>query len=166
MIELSIAWNGWQTTRAGAEARARQALAATVAELGDAAPAAGEIALLLADAETLHGLNREWRGQDKPTNVLAFPADTPVLPGGPPPALGDIAIAGPVVEAEAAAQGKTVPAHFAHLVVHGILHLLGYDHETDAEATIMEDMERRILDRLGIADPYAEVAEPVSQAKR
>jgi probable rRNA maturation factor len=166
VIELSIAWNGWRTERASAEARARQALAATLAELGRRAPAAGEIALLLADAATLQRLNRDWRGKDSPTNVLAFPADAPALPGGPPTQLGDIAIAGPVVEAEAAAQGKAVADHFAHLVVHGVLHLVGYDHETDAEATIMEDLERRILDRLGIADPYAEAPEPANRATR
>jgi probable rRNA maturation factor len=160
VIELSIAWNGWRTARASAEAQARAALAAVQAELGAAAPADGGIALLLTDADSLRRLNRDWRGKDKATNVLAFPADAPALPDGPPCFLGDIAIAGEVVEAEAAAQGKRVTAHFCHLVVHGVLHLMGYDHETDAEAAIMEDLERRILDRLGIADPYAE-ADPI-----
>lgn len=156
MIELSIAWNGWRTGRAGAEARARAALAAVQAELGAVASPDAEVALLLTDAASLRALNRDWRGQDKPTNVLAFPADAPALPGGPPRFLGDIAIAGEIVEAEAAAQGKGMAEHFSHLVVHGVLHLMGYDHETDAEAAIMEDLERRILDRLGIADPYAD----------
>jgi probable rRNA maturation factor len=104
-------------------------------------------------------LNRRWRGKDTPTNVLSFPA--PALPaarGRPlvaPRELGDLVIAAPLVAREAAAQGKARRAHWAHLVVHGSLHLLGFDHETDADARRMEARERRILASLGFADPYA-----------
>lgn len=93
-------------------------------------------------------LNREYRGKDYATNVLTFAyARAPVL-------AGDLALCVPVVLEEAAAQGKAVPAHFAHLIVHGMLHLQGYDHENGADARIMEDKEREILARLGHADPY------------
>ncbi len=175
MIELSIAWDGWSKDRDSAAAMARAAVAATTAVLGDDAPVAGrvqqdavdssagrvplppagEICLLLTDAEHIRTLNRDWRGRDRATNVLSFPADEPPRPGGPPAFLGDIAVAREVVVAEATAQAKSLDEHFTHLVVHGVLHLLGYDHEADADATIMEDLERRVLARLGIADPYA-----------
>jgi probable rRNA maturation factor len=134
---------------------------ATIAELGAAAPSAGEISLLLADDATVRALNRTWRGRDAPTNVLSFPAGEPgaPAPSGPPtPLLGDIVLAQGVVVAEAQAQGKPLRHHVTHLVVHGILHLIGYDHEQDRDATIMEGLERRVLDRLGIPDPYLPTA--------
>lgn len=110
-----------------------------------------EISVLLCDDAEIRTLNRQWRGFDKPTNVLSFPApgeheDMP---------LGDIAVAFETCEREARADGKTLDDHVTHLVVHGVLHLLGYDHETETEAEEMEDTERRILGTLGIADPYA-----------
>lgn len=98
-------------------------------------------------------LNREYRGKDKPTNVLSFPMDIPFDVGVT--MLGDLAIAVDVVEQEAKAQGKTPEAHWAHMTVHGILHLLGYDHIEDDEAESMEQMEREILANLGYSDPYA-----------
>jgi len=101
-------------------------------------------------------LNRDFRGKDKPTNVLSFPAAS--LPAAGPRArrlaLGDIALALGVVRREAKAQGKAVADHLAHLMVHGVLHLLGYDHETDQDAARMEKLERKALAALGIADPY------------
>ena len=96
-------------------------------------------------------LNRDFRGQDKPTNVLSFPADR--VPGRNV-ALGDIALALGGVRREARAQGKTAADHLAHLMVHGVLHLLGYDHETEPDAEWMEKLERKALAALGIADPY------------
>jgi probable rRNA maturation factor len=102
-------------------------------------------------------LNRTWRGKDAPTNVLTFPA---VEPDGiaTAPVLGDVVLAFETVEREATAEGKRPADHFVHLVVHGVLHVYGFDHGTDAEAEAMEDIERRALSGLGIADPYAEPA--------
>ena len=110
--------------------------------------APAEIAVRIVDAEEGRALNRDFRGKDYATNVLTFPyAREPVL-------AGDLVLCLPVVLREAAEQGKPAAAHFAHLVVHGMLHLLGYDHETGAEARSMEQMERALLDRLGYPDPY------------
>ncbi len=118
-----------------------------------------ELCLVLADDRAVRRLNRTWRGQNKPTNVLSFPAAgagglAPGLPPGEPVPLGDVVIASGVTVAEAKAQGKAVDAHLAHLVVHGVLHLLGHDHERDAEAVRMEALETRILKGLGVPDPY------------
>jgi probable rRNA maturation factor len=114
-----------------------------------------ELALRLVDADEGQALNRQYRGKDYPTNVLSFPAELP--PGLPPEmmsALGDIVICAPVVQREALAQGKRVRDHYAHLTVHGVLHLLGYDHEHPTEAEAMETLERQILAGLGFSDPY------------
>ena len=98
-------------------------------------------------------LNRDYREQDKPTNVLSFPADL-VVPDGEQ-VLGDIVIFDPVVRQQSQAQEKRVQDHYLHMVVHGMLHLYGYDHQDPAEADVMEDLEREILGGLGVADPYA-----------
>jgi probable rRNA maturation factor len=109
--------------------------------------------ILLADDATLHRLNRDFRNKDKPTNVLSFPVAS--QPGVADDGfLGDIALAFGVTSREAAEEGKTVADHMSHLVVHGILHLLGYDHETDDDAVVMETRETRILAGMGIADPH------------
>ncbi len=110
----------------------------------------GSLTILLADDATLRRLNREFRGKDKPTNVLSFPAAE-----NPEHYLGDIAIADGVTAREAGEAGKAFCDHTVHLVVHGVLHLLGYDHQSAAEAKIMEPLETAILSELGIADPYA-----------
>lgn len=104
------------------------------------------------DAEESRALNRDYRGRDYATNVLSFPFDLP--PGVEDPHLGDLVICVPVVEVEARDQGKPPEAHHAHMVVHGLLHLQGYDHETEAEAQQMEMLEIEILGRLGYANPY------------
>lgn len=127
---------------------------AALAEAGHAEPV--EITVRVVDAAESRELNREYRDKDKPTNVLSFPGDIPdfvreqleVLP------LGDLVICAPVMEQEAAEQGKPVREHWAHLTVHGVLHLLGFDHLEDAEAEAMEAMEIRALAALGIANPY------------
>lgn len=107
-------------------------------------------------------LNRDWRGKDKPTNVLSFPGlpeqgltNIPVAADDGALPLGDLAICAPVVAREAREQGKILHAHWAHMVVHGVLHLLGYDHENDRDADVMEGIEIGILARLGYPDPYA-----------
>ncbi len=108
--------------------------------------------LLFADDATLHQLNRDFRHQDKPTNVLSFPGGP--MPDGERPHLGDIAFARETITREAALQGKTPAAHTSHLIIHGLLHLLGFDHETEAEADIMEAREIALLAQLGYANPY------------
>jgi probable rRNA maturation factor len=133
-----------------AEPRAAQlAKAAAIATLDEDGQSKKTVAVLLADDARLRALNAQFRGKDASTNVLAFPA--------PPTArdqLGDIALAFGVCAREAADQGKDLSAHLQHLVAHGVLHLLGYDHDSDADAEVMEAKERRILGGLGVADPY------------
>jgi probable rRNA maturation factor len=118
-----------------------------------------EIGIALADDDTVRALNRDYRGRDKPTNVLSFAeadAEMPAVPGAPAH-VGDIVLALETVLAEAGAQAKVPGDHLVHLTVHGVLHLLGYDHERgDAEAHKMEALEIAILAGLGIADPYAD----------
>ena len=110
----------------------------------------GGAALLFSDDETLRDLNRRFRGKDKPTNVLSFPSGAPAGAF-----LGDIAIAFETCRAEAAEQGIAFRDHAAHLIVHGLLHLVGYDHEEDEAANVMERLETQILATLGVLDPYA-----------
>lgn len=117
------------------------------------------LTIRIVDAAEGQALNRRFRGQDRPTNVLSFPFEAPPgLPGvaGIDDLLGDLVICAPVVSREAIEQGKPEPAHWAHLVVHGVLHLLGFDHLTEPEAEAMEGLETAILDRLGFPPPYAE----------
>ncbi|ROR34857.1 rRNA maturation RNase YbeY [Inmirania thermothiophila] len=114
--------------------------------------AEGELVIRIVDEAEGAELNRAWRGKDGPTNVLSFPH----APGTG--LLGDIVLCAPVAAREAAEQGKPEAAHWAHLVVHGVLHVLGHDHQEEAEAARMEGLEREILGRLGFPDPYAEEA--------
>jgi len=115
-----------------------------------------ELVIRIVDEGESQALNRDYRGKDRPTNVLSFPFEAP--PELPPEVagelLGDLVICAPVVAREAQVQGKPLLAHWAHMVVHGLLHLQGYDHQNDAEAGEMEGLERRILATLGVADPY------------
>lgn len=131
--------------------RTHRGLAARLTKAAEAAAAAarlkGGFTVLLASDRKLRALNHDFRGKDKPTNVLSFP-------GGADYA-GDIALAYGVTKKEARLAGKTVAAHATHLVVHGVLHLAGHDHERPKEARVMESLEVKILGRLGIADPYA-----------
>ena len=113
----------------------------------------------IVDETEIHTLNRDYRGKDKSTNVLSFPAEA--IEGLPPELhseLGDIVICAPVVTREAGEQGKVLADHWAHMLVHGTLHLLGYDHIDDNDAETMEALERRILGQAGIADPYGATA--------
>jgi len=148
---VSVLVNGASWTRAvpGARALARRAAQAAVAAART--EARGEIAVVLADDRTLRRLNRDYRGKDRPTNVLSFP----IAGGG---TLGDVVLARETLLAEAAAQGKRPADHLAHLVVHGVLHLLGYDHQRAGQARRMEALEVKVLRALRVADPYR--AEP------
>jgi probable rRNA maturation factor len=122
-----------------------------------------ELAIVLTNDSTIQALNRDWRGKNAPTNVLSFPAahGRPARSQGrgksrnPSPYIGDIVIAYQTTAREAVADGKPFDHHLAHLAVHGFLHLLGYDHENDRDAEKMESLERRILGRLAVPDPYA-----------
>ena len=113
-----------------------------------------DLALRIVDEREGRALNRHYRGKDYATNVLSVPAELPS--GVELPILGDIVLCAPVVAREAAEQGKPLNAHYAHLTVHGVLHLLGFDHEDPLDADAMEALERQILASLGIGDPYLE----------
>ncbi|WP_333591777.1 rRNA maturation RNase YbeY [Brevundimonas sp.] len=144
MISVEIEDEAW--TAAAADAEARVVAAAQAALDG----VDGEVVVLLTDDATVRDLNARFRAKDRPTNVLSFPA-----PETARPHLGDLVLALGVCVAEAAEQGKTVGDHLSHLVVHGVLHLLGHDHEDEIEAEAMEARERVMLATLGVADPYA-----------
>jgi probable rRNA maturation factor len=159
-VEVLITSSAWKVLPQAVEV-VRRSMAAAAAAKPEPRLRNAELSVLLCDDRTIAALNGRWRGQRKATNVLSFPAlptDGAIPSGGIPShkiALGDIAIAGETLVREADASGKPVPAHLAHLVVHGFLHLVGYDHETDDEAEEMERLERDILARISVADPYA-----------
>ena len=152
MIEVSIEADAWTSALPDAEAVVERACARAL----DAVPTADDgdgaavVAVLLADDDTVADLNQRFRGKAGPTNVLSFPA-----PANPEGQIGDIALAYGVCAREALEQGKSLKDHLIHLSVHGVLHLLGYDHETDGDAEAMEALERSILETLGVSDPYA-----------
>jgi probable rRNA maturation factor len=134
-----------------AEAVVRRAiLAAAAAVQADD----GEVAVVLTDDSGIRALNSQWRGKDTATNVLSFPAPPSPKQDGLPDMLGDIAIAFETTQREAQDENKPFQNHLGHLAVHGFLHLVGYDHESDDDADAMEQLERQILARLGIPDPY------------
>ncbi|MBB6308773.1 rRNA maturation RNase YbeY [Xanthobacter tagetidis] len=152
-IDVMAEAGDWSRVPDAEEVTRRAALAALKA-CGDEVPWPCEVAVTLTDDAAIRVLNRDWRAMDKPTNVLSFPqADLPEGVDAPQP-LGDIIVAIETLEAEAVAEGKAPAHHLAHLVVHGTLHLMGYDHLDDDEAEEMEALERRILAGLGIDDPY------------
>ncbi len=111
-----------------------------------------EMVIRLVDEQEIKDLNREYCGKDRPTNVLSFPSNLPAVVDSD--LLGDLVICAPVVAREAEEQGKTEEAHWAHMVVHGVLHLLGYDHLQQDEAETMEQLERKVMAGLGFQDPY------------
>ena len=116
-----------------------------------------ELSIVLADDEFVQKLNMEYRGKDAPTNVLSFPQYDEEEDFAPVIMLGDVVMAWQTVELEARLQGKSLAHHFAHLLTHGVLHLMGYDHENEEEAEEMEAIEVTILSRLGVANPYREL---------
>jgi probable rRNA maturation factor len=144
-IDLIVEEGGWEAAVPDLAALCDRAFAAAAA----VEPAEGVVSLLLADDVALHALNRDFRGKDKPTDVLSFPAhemDRPLL--------GDIAVALGVATGDAEVQGISLADHLTHLLVHGYLHLRGHDHEVEAEAETMEGLEIKALATLGIPNPY------------
>jgi len=163
-VEISIAEAGWlDAVGQPGDIAERAAMAAFEGAAGDwlTAPSAEAGIRLTGDAE-VHDLNRRYRDRDQPTNVLSFPghdeADRQRLPAGAPLMLGDVVVALETVLAEAAAEKKVPADHLSHLVVHGMLHLLGFDHMEESEAVGMERLETQILAGLGVDDPYRLVA--------
>jgi probable rRNA maturation factor len=157
MTEVLVVADCWQT-EPDAEVVIHRAIT-TAAEMVDADTAETELAVMLTDDAGIRTLNSNWRGIDKPTNVLSFPALQPSGAGGPdnaPRMLGDIAIAYETTRKEADDEQKPFDHHLSHLAVHGFLHLIGYDHEKDNDAEAMEALEQEILAQLGIPDPYAD----------
>lgn len=154
-VDALVEAEGWAPALCGApEALAEKVIHASAAR----APARGVVAVLFSDDAAVRALNLQWRNKDAATNVLSFPAPPETVFGaeqGASPPLGDIVLALETVLREAQAQGKTPEAHAAHLLSHGYLHLLGYDHEEPAAAEEMEALEREILAGLGYRDPYA-----------
>jgi probable rRNA maturation factor len=157
ITEVLVVAECWET-EPEAEAVIQRAVAAA-AEIVDADVGEAEIAVMLTDDAGIRILNSNWRGIDKPTNVLSFPALQRASPSGPddaPRMLGDIAIAYETTRKEADDEQKPFDHHLSHLAVHGFLHLIGYDHEQDHDAEAMETLEQEILAQLGIPDPYAD----------
>jgi len=159
VVDVNVEDDGW-TALADLEALTQRAADASLRGAGATLAKDCEVCVSFVDDATIRGLNAQWRGQDKPTNVLSFPT-----PGdlSKKPMLGDIIIACETTAREAREQDKTLADHTTHLVVHGFLHLLGHDHETPQEAEAMEALEREIAAALGLADPYADTV-PVEGA--
>lgn len=151
IVELEI--TGDEETSDGLADLLQRAADLTWTMAGDGGPASISVALM--DDRAITALNAAFRGKDKPTDVLSFPADDDGLPGLDNGFLGDIALALPFIRAEAAIEEKHFEDHLVHLFVHGVLHLIGHDHEEPAEAQEMEEFETRIVACMGIADPYA-----------
>lgn len=152
-IDITLEHDAW-ASMGDIDGLVERAVNAAVAEGGVKIAAGIELSVVLCDDPFIQILNRDWREKDKPTNVLSFPAD----PSARDMTLGDIVIAYETTAKEAAREAKTLPEHFTHLVVHGTLHLLGYDHESDDDADVMERLEIRALMRLGIGSPYEDAA--------
>jgi probable rRNA maturation factor len=154
-IDINVAAPAWRRV-ADLEELAKECVRQSLAASGAALAPECEISVTFCDDATIGKLNAEWRGKDQPTNVLSFPT-----PGAieRKPLLGDVIIAYETVAREAEEQGKLLRAHAAHMVAHGFLHLIGYDHETAAEAERMEALERKIATALGFPDPYADDAD-------
>jgi probable rRNA maturation factor len=155
-VELVLGSDRW-TELGELETLVRRSVDAALAVARPSLPERPEVSVLLADDAALRELNRAWRGKDSATNVLSFPAAPQPGPAGPC-SLGDVALAFETVQREAEAEGKRLADHVSHLIVHGLLHLLGFDHEAAGEAEEMEALEIEALRRLGIANPYRDMA--------
>lgn len=153
VLEISIGSSGWPTESL-LRTQCEEILAVTIDWFGFSG-CDSELSIVFSDDDGVRSLNRAWRERDKATNVLSFPAYC-IRPGQKPgPMLGDIILARETIEREANSENKSFHDHLSHLIVHGLMHLLGYDHQSDAEAIVMEQHERDILQKLAIGDPYA-----------
>ena len=152
-IDISLEAGDWGD-EAVLLAIARKATDATLEEFDFTEGPTSELSLLFTDDAHIKTLNAQWRGKDKPTNVLSFPAFDVGTDDTLPPMLGDIVLARETIVGEAALENKPLEHHLTHLIVHGLLHLLGFDHETEDEAEEMEALERVVLAKLAIPDPY------------
>ncbi len=157
-VAVNLVNREWARAIRGVEGVCRRAARAALEATGDPVPSA-EISVALADDSVLRSLNARYRGQDRPTDVLSFSdcavAEPGTGPACPPVLLGDVVISYERASTDARAAGLPLAERLSHLVVHGVLHLLGHDHETEAEAAIMEGLETRALAGLSIADPHA-----------
>ncbi len=153
-IDIAVEAGAWPQ-EAELEILVHRAASAALAELSPPRTGHSELSVVFSDDANIRTLNAGWRGKDKPTNVLSFPAFPATGDAALPPMLGDIVLAFETVAREAKLENKPLENHITHLVIHGLLHLLGWDHETDEEAEAMEAVERRALARLAIPDPYA-----------
>ena len=150
-IHLAVEDERWRAL-ADIEDLARRAIEAAIVACGEEVADDAELSLVLCDDAFIAELNGRWRGIAKPTNVLSFPIDAAV------PALGDVVIAFETVAREAAAEGRSLGDHLSHMIVHGFLHLLGFDHGDEGEAEVMEALEIQALAALGISSPYGDAA--------
>lgn len=156
-IDVAVEDARWSTAIGEPVALVAQAVEAALAVMPDTADRSVAVSVLLTDDAAVQTLNKIWRGKDKPTNVLSFPAAAQPLPPGVPRPLGDIVLAYDTVLRETEEQSKPLEHHLVHLLVHGTLHLLGLDHETgEADAEVMESLEVAALRALGVPDPYAD----------
>ena len=146
-IDIAVEHEAWSAL-GDLDARVRSAVDAAFAASGAEVPAESELSLVLCDDAFIRDLNQRWRGKDKATNVLSFPSADPAM-------LGDIVVAYETCVREAEDEGRSLADHLSHMVVHGVFHLVGFDHEDDADGEEMERLEAQALARLGIASPYA-----------
>jgi probable rRNA maturation factor len=153
-LDLTVEAGEWEKL-GDLEALAQRAADAAISVAPDVDGGELAVAVLLTDDAAMREINKDWRDQDKPTNVLSFPAAPhPGMPG--PRHIGDVVLAWETTQREAADEGKSIEAHASHLIVHGVLHCLGYDHETDEQAGEMEGLEVSALKGIGYDDPYGE----------
>lgn len=156
-VDVNVEAGAWQDTTPDLPAFIERALDAALQTVDDV-PSAVEVSVLLTDDAHQQTLNLQWRGQDKPTNVLSFPSGEDEPQPGQPLLLGDISLAFETLDREALDLQKSLRDHLCHLLVHGMLHLLGFDHEVPADADEMEPLEIEVLDGLGISSPYPDRA--------
>ena len=152
-LQIAIASGGWPAEPEIREV-ATLAVLAVFDETGAPNSPSSELSLLFTDDRQIREINDQWRGIDKPTNVMSFPAVRSINPRDPPPVIGDVVFARQTIMREAELENKPVNHHLVHLIVHGLLHLLGYDHQKEEEAEEMESLESLILAKLAIPDPY------------